>query len=164
MKNRFIKLLIILCIVILGVIVYKIFDLSDYLGEYYIETPKTVNKYVHEQYMLTEPNIQKYDDFFGTFLFSYEEYVKFCKKYDLMPRYKDESEKYIVYTAYLSGWISECVVKRVKIKEGKAEVYLELEVTGASTADVTCMLLCIPVDSSVEGVSVIEDKSYVSSL
>ncbi len=56
-----------------------VFYPDKYRGEYYTEYPVLVGQYVRDN-----PKGDMYDDFYGTFLFDYEEYRAYCSEYSLV--------------------------------------------------------------------------------
>ncbi len=148
MKKKIIIVGCIILAVLCGLIFYSCAT-SEYRGEYYSEFPEMVGEYVWN-------NAQDgtYDDFYGTFLFDYDEYIAYCEKYDLEPRYNSRESKYIVHAMSTAGWFYDIYVKKVKIHEQRAEVLICYSVYGASTANRDSELFVIPVDPSVTIVSV----------
>ena len=148
MKKKVIILGCIILLVLCGLIFYSCAT-SKYRGEYYSEYPEMVGEYVH-----ANPQDDKYNEFYGTFLLDFDEYIAYCEKYDLVPRYSSKENKYIVYAMSSSGCFYDIYVKKVKIHEKKAEVLIFYSIRGASTAFVDSNLFVIPVDSSIISVSV----------
>jgi len=148
MKKKVIILGCIILLVLCGLMFYSC-AISKYRGEYYSEFPEMVGEYVWNN---TQDGT--YDDFYGTFLFNYDEYIAYCEKYDLMPRYSSKESKYIVHAMSTAGWFYDIYVKKVKIHEQIAEVLICYSVYGASTANRDSELFVIPVDPSVTSVSV----------
>ena len=148
MKKKVIILGCIILLVLCGLMFYSC-AISKYRGEYYSEFPEMVGEYVWNN---TQDGT--YDDFYGTFLFDYDEYIAYCERYDLIPRYSSKESKYIVYAMFTEGWFSDNYIKNVTIHGEKAEVLIYYSVRGASTASVDSEVFVIPVDPSVTIVSV----------
>ena len=148
MKKKIIIVGCIILVVLCGLVFYSC-AISKYRGEYYSEFPEMVGEYVWN-------NAQDgtYDDFYGTFLFNYDEYIAYCEKYDLEPRYNSRESKYIVHAMSTAGWFYDIYVKKVKIHEQRAEVLICYSVYGASTAGFDSEVFVIPVESNVTSVSV----------
>ena len=147
MKKKVIFLVCVILLVVFGFIFYRCVT-SEYQGEYYSEYPVLVGQYTRDN-----PRGDMYDDFYGTFLFDYEEYRAYCSKYGLVAQYYSGNKKYIVHAMSTTGWFYDSYVKKVKIHGQKAEILIHYSVKGASDAEFDSELFVIPVDSSVTSVS-----------
>ncbi|MBE5879216.1 MAG: hypothetical protein E7288_04460 [Lachnospiraceae bacterium] len=145
------KIIIVGCIVLAvlcGLVFYSCAT-SEYRGEYYSEYPLIVGRYIN-----ANPKDDKYKDFYETYLLDYDEYIAYCEKYDLEPRYSSKEKKYIVHAMITAGRFCDIYVKRVRIHEQRAEVLIYYSVRGASTAGFDSELFVIPIEPSVTSVSV----------
>lgn len=148
MKKKVIILVCAIFFVVLGLMIY-VFYPDKYRGEYYTEYPVLVGQYVRNN-----PKGDMYDDFYGTFLFDYEEYRAYCSEYSLVAQYYSGNKKYIVHAMSTTGWFYDSYVKNVKVYGQKAEVLIHYSVRGASVADIDSEVFVIPVEPSVTSVSV----------
>lgn len=139
---------------------YNIY-VNSFNGEYNTIKPTTI---INE--IATTRNWESIDGFEGLYLYSYEEYSKYCEKFNIEQNYNDETKKYIVASAITTGWYEKQELVDVIINDNTATVYIIEQPYGVTTGDIDAYTTVIPVESSIEFVEYesVYTKEYVDEL
>lgn len=138
---------------------YNIY-IKSFEGEYHKEFPTEII----EDLQLNR-NWEKYADFEGMYLYTQEEYKKYCEKFNLEQKYTDNSKKYIVLSSVTTGWYAGCELVDIIIKDNNATVYILEEKLGMTTGDVDAFTIVVPVDKNIEKINyeIVNTKEYIDT-